>query len=80
MRLIVTQCVLIGFLIFGLVCGLFPHKMQELDLWLAGRIPWAPNVFRGWKKTKGFLTYLRIIGWMTAIVCVLAEILIIEAQ
>ncbi|HUA62836.1 MAG TPA: hypothetical protein VML19_29030 [Verrucomicrobiae bacterium] len=75
-----TQCVLIGFLIFGLVCALFPQKMQELDLWLARVAPWAPNAFSGWKKTKGFTTYLRIIGWMTAIVCVLAEILIIEAQ
>jgi hypothetical protein len=80
MIFVVTQCVVIGFLLLGLTCALFPRKMRELDAWLAGRMPWAPNPYGKWKQTQGFTTYLRVTGWIIAIVCILFEILVFMAR
>ncbi len=76
MRFLIMQCIAAGFLIFGLACALFPRRMQELDIWLSGLTPWAPNPFAGWKKTPGFVRYVRVTGWIITVVCLAVEILI----
>ena len=68
------------FLIVGVVCLVWPEKVQEFAIRWSGQGLGKYNPFLGWMKTRGYIWMLRIIGIIAIGVFILALFVVVKAQ
>jgi hypothetical protein len=68
------------FLIIGVVCLVWPERIQEFALKWSAQGLGKYNPFLSWMKTRSYLLALRIIGVMAIVVFLLTLVLVIKAQ
>jgi len=68
------------FLIIGVVCLVWPEKIQEFALKWSAQGLGKYNPFLSWMKTRSYFLALRIIGVMAIVVFLLVFVLVFKAQ
>lgn len=66
------------FLLVGLVCTLWPERVQSVALKYQPKGSWqALNPFLPWMKTKAYLVFVRLMGFLMVFMSVVALLLLL---
>lgn len=68
------------FLIIGIICLIWPNKIQEYAIRYSSQGLTKFNPFTGWITTKSYLVTVRIIGVAAIFIFVLAVVVFFKGQ